>query len=178
MPLGPVQSSSVKVVQIAINRLEAAFTKATPFVDKDRGRQNVKSALQLALGHLKGLHEKLEIHLITALSLAEIDVLLSRAKTNVVNVAGLKSVNIISPLTERPAEEGEEESGSTVIKCLKTHWNDLSFLNETEQSCAGAELLRSSLRQVVLRLSGPRQSSEVSPAESARPTGGHQAGAP
>ena len=132
MPLGPVQSSSVKVVQVAINRLEAAFTKATPFVDKDRGRQNVKSALQVALGYLKGLHEKLEIHLITALSLTEIDVLLSRAKTNVVNLAGLKSVNIISPLTERPAEEGEEERGSTVLKCPKIRWNYLSLLDKTD----------------------------------------------
>ena len=109
IPLGPVQSSSVKAVPVAINRLEAALIKATPFVDRDQGRQNVKSALQLALGYLKGLTEQLEIHLITALSVAEVDVLLHRAKANVVNAAGLKSVNIISPLAERPSEGLGEE---------------------------------------------------------------------
>lgn len=104
IPLSPVQNSSLalKAVQVATSRLETALVKATSFVDKDKARMNLRSALELALGYMEGLSELLELHLISALPLAEIDVLLSRAKESVTSEAGLKTVNILSPLSEPP----------------------------------------------------------------------------
>ena len=61
IPLSPVQNSSLalKAVQVATSRLETALVKATSFVDKDKARMNLRSAL--ALGYMEGLSELLEI---------------------------------------------------------------------------------------------------------------------
>ena len=64
---------------------------------------------------MDGLDGLLELHIITALTLTELDALLNGAKTSVKNVAALKCVNIISPLTEQ-SQEQQNSSGMLVRK--------------------------------------------------------------
>ena len=66
----------------------AALSKDKALTHK--GRENFKSALELALESLDGLQGCLELHIITALKLKEIEVLLSGAKAGVKNAAALK----------------------------------------------------------------------------------------
>ena len=70
----------------------------------------------MALESLDGLDGLLELHIITALNLTELDVLLNEAKTSVKNVSALKCVNIISPLTEL----SEEQPSSSSVLVRKT----------------------------------------------------------
>ena len=81
----------------------------------EKGRENLKSALKMALESMDGLEGSLELHIVTALTQNELDVLLSGAKASMKNVVGLKSVNIISPLTD----QAEEERGSSSLMCRK-----------------------------------------------------------
>ena len=106
LPLNPVGNSITKAVQMAASKIEGGLVKSTAFGDKEKGRENLKSALVQALANLQGLDHPLELHLVTTLSISEVDILLTRAKARVGRVTRLKPVNIISPLPEhhRPAE--------------------------------------------------------------------------
>ena len=106
LPLNPVGNSITKAVQMAASKIETGLVKATAFGDKEKGRENLKSGLVQALANIEGLGHPLELHLVTTLSISEIDILLTRAKARVGRVTSLKPVNIISPLPEhhRPAE--------------------------------------------------------------------------
>ena len=105
-----VSSNVLKAATSASKKVETALNKAKTFTEK--GRENLKSALEVALGSLEGLEGRLELHIVTALSLTEMEGLLSGAKAAVKNVVALKCVNIISPRTDQ-TEEGQ--SGSTVM---------------------------------------------------------------
>ena len=100
LPLNPVGNSMTKAVQIATSKIEAGLVKATAFGDKEKGRENLKSALVLALANLEGLDHPLELHLVTSLSISEVDILLTRAKARVGRATSLRPVNIISPLPQ------------------------------------------------------------------------------
>ena len=90
----------LKAANSAIKKMTtAALSQAKTSTDKIP--ENFKSALELALESLDGLQGCLELHIITALKLKEIEVLLSGAKAGVKNAAALKCVNIISPLTDQ-----------------------------------------------------------------------------
>ena len=90
----------LKAANSAIKKMTtAALSQAKTSTDKIP--ENFKSALELALESLDGLQGCLELHIITALKLKEIEVLLSGAKAGVKNAAALKCANIISPLTDQ-----------------------------------------------------------------------------
>ena len=104
-----LSSNVLKAATSASKKVETALNKAKPFTEKCR--TNLKAALEVALGSLDGLEGRLELHIITTLSLKEMEGLLSGAKSDVKNVGALHCVNIISP---RP-DQTEDQSDSTVL---------------------------------------------------------------
>ena len=114
MPLNPVGSPISKAVQLATNKIEAGLARATGFGNKEKGRENLRSALIQALTNVESLDHPLELHLVTTLSLTEIDFLFTRVKARLGRLASLKPVNILSPLPQH-RRAAETVSGSTVF---------------------------------------------------------------
>ena len=100
----------------------------------DKVPENFKSALELALESLDGLQGCLELHIITALKLKEIEVLLSGAKAGVKNAAALKCANIISPLTDQ-TEVGPGASTTGILSKIFSDEQELESLLRSALLC-------------------------------------------
>ena len=123
-----LSSNVLKAATSASKKIETALSKAKVLTEKSREkcRENLKSALEVALESLEDLEGSLELHVITGLSLTEMETLLSGAKADVKNVVALKCVNILSPRSDQ-AQEGEGGSTEMISKVfsdssqLETH---------------------------------------------------------
>lgn len=99
----------LKAANAGPKKVDIALGKAKGF--RGNGQENFKSALEMALESLDGLEGCLELHIITALALKELEVLLSGAKVGLKNAAALKRVNILTPLTDNTEERQSDSSG-------------------------------------------------------------------
>ena len=122
VPVSPVSSSLARNVATASKKIETFLDKANNFGDKETARKGLRSALVLILGYVEGLDDPLEIHLISSLSVTEVDVLLSAAKASFKNNVPLKSVNLISP--ESAVMNSEEDSENRSALFLRKSFSD------------------------------------------------------
>ena len=122
----------LKAVNSGLKKVETALGKAKALTEKER--ENFKSALEMALESLDGVEGCLELHIITALKLKEIEVLLSGAKAGVKNAAALKCVNIISPLTDQ-TEVGPGASTTGILSKIFFDEQELESLLRSALLC-------------------------------------------
>ena len=115
VPVSPVSSSLARNVATASKKIETFLDKANNFGDKETARKGLRSALVLILGYVEGLDDPLEIHLISSLSVTEVDVLLSAAKASFKNNVPLKCVNLISPESAVMNSEEDSENRSALF---------------------------------------------------------------
>ena len=127
VPVAPLTRNMMKSVVTAARKIDVELDRALVQGDGDKGRHNLKSALVLALGCKEGLEESLEVHLLTSLSVTEIDVLLSGAKSSFKNDLALKSVNLISPSPEAGDSEADSELRSALL-CRKFFSDELELV--------------------------------------------------
>ena len=102
--------------------MEVDLENTNAFGDKDKARRDLKSALVLALGYVEGLDDRLEIHLLSALSVTEVDILLVGAKAAFKNDVPLKAVNLISPRTDI-----EDLQDVSALFCVKSFSHGLEL---------------------------------------------------
>ena len=128
VPVAPLTRNMMKSVVTAARKIEVDLDRATAHEEGDKGRYNLKSALVLALGCKEGLEESLEVHLLTSLSVTEIDVLLSGAKSSFKSEPALKSVNLISPSLEAGDGEADSELRAALL-CRKFFSDELELVS-------------------------------------------------